>query len=112
MKYEICDVDRRDMTVCWAIDGGKTFIHFTNDLGELLNLRKTVDIMIAMLEEVKKEEDEKHKQELEKQRSLRAQRAKNIQQPKTYRGLLAKENPEALKAMIEEENRAKEIQKQ
>jgi hypothetical protein len=75
LNYEICDVDRQTMTVCWAIDSGKTFIHFTNDLGELLNLRKKVDEMIAALEEVKKEEDEKHKQEL----SLRARRAKEIQ---------------------------------
>lgn len=70
VRYEICEVDKKTLTACWAVDAGKTFIHFTSGLTELYGLREVIDKMIDELEGAKKEQDKQHKL------SLRAQRAR------------------------------------
>jgi len=70
MRFELCDIDNKNLTACWAIDGGRIFIHFTHSLSELIALRKHVDEMIEDLEKVKIKKDKEHKQ------SLRAKRAR------------------------------------
>jgi hypothetical protein len=76
VRAEICEVDKKNLTACWAIDGGKIFIHFSSGLTELYNIRKAIDTMIEELETGKKEHDEEHK------RSLRAKRAKGVRDKK------------------------------
>jgi len=83
MKYDICDYDEKSLTVCWAIDGGRIFIHFTSNLSELLALRSIVDEMIKGLEDIQNKKRKKHKREL----SLRAKRIKKIKGEKRIGGV-------------------------
>lgn len=54
MKSEICDYDEENIMACWMLDAGRTVIHFTSSLSELLALRETVDEMVKDLMRIAK----------------------------------------------------------
>jgi len=59
MKADICDYDEENVMVCWMIDAGRTVIHFTSSLSELLAFRERIDEMVDRLMEIAKTKQKK-----------------------------------------------------